>query len=172
MAHIVRFVPPGRVGYPHIVMTFKRPLIMPLYAGAVVFLTLLVTAPDASAQFGYRLSPAFERQRKSEVRQSYRPHVKIVRAPGASRQVKSGQSLVFEYYARQGWVSRIEVRSGTKVIKTISVGQSRSGRGKIVIKASELNRSFGKLSFKLWAWQGRPSFQSIHGESIGYTVVD
>ena len=137
-----------------------------------MFLVLILGVPNAEAQVLYRPSLGLQQQVKSEVRQTYRPHIQLIREAGASRSVKAGQPLVFEYYARRGWVSRIEVRSGSRVIKTIQTGQSQSGGGKIVLNSSDLPVSFGKRSFTLWAWQGRPSYQSIHGQSIGYTLID
>ncbi|MEM9283386.1 MAG: hypothetical protein AAGA96_16305 [Verrucomicrobiota bacterium] len=150
----MKFLPP--------VSRFLFPLFFLLSATAVI--------PDAEAQW---VRPSFhlEQQRKSDLRHSYRPSIRLVGETGASRQVRSGQSLTFEYYARRGWVSRVEVRSGTRVIKTVSLGASKAGRGRITVRASEIPTRFGKPTFKLWAWQGIRGRQSIHGESVKYTVV-
>lgn len=129
-------------------------------------------ATEVEAQFGLRYNPLGRQQWQSDLRHSYRPRIKVVRAPGASRELESGRTLTFEYYARQGHVARIEVRSGLKVVKTLHVGPSKSGRGQFKVKASELSRSFGKRSFKLWAWQGRQGYQSLHGESVSYTLSE
>lgn len=76
--------------------------------------------------------------------------------------------MTFEFNVQRGFVSRIEIRSGLKVVKVIPAG-ARGGRGTFTLNLSELPP--GKQKFKLWAWQGQPAYQSVHGESIGYTLT-
>ena len=98
-------------------------------------------------------------------RQLYRPNVHVVRAPGASRQLKAGSIQTVDYSVMRGFVSRIEVRSGLKIISTLPLsGPAQSGRLTFTVPT-------GLRDFKLWAWQGQPAYQSIHGESIKYTLI-
>ena len=81
----------------------------------------------------------------------------------------AGRPITFEFYAKRGWVSKIEVRSGLKVIRTIPVGKVTSGRGTVTLTAADLK---GSKNFKFWAWQGLPGRQSLHGESVKYRLVN
>lgn len=147
----------------------KHPKFLPLLT--FMSLTLLSPIPEAFAQqpgFGFRPSRQFQQQRQMLLRQSYRPSVKIVRPAGADRKISAGRTYTYSFNVRKGWVTKIELRSGLKVIKTIPVGQRRSGTGKITISSADLKRAGNKVT--LWAWQGQKGFQSIHGESIRYTL--
>lgn len=129
---------------------------------------------SAEAQFGFRPTRQFDILRQQELRQRYRPTAHVTRGPSGSRVFRSGASIPFEYRTRQGFVSKIEIRSGLKVIKTIYPTPSASGRGRFTLTAADFAKSGktgSKLKFKLWAWQGSNSRQSIHGESISYTLV-
>ena len=128
-------------------------------------------ALEAEAQFRFGFPRTQQRQFQSDLRHSYRPRVKVVR-PSNSRTLQSGQTLKYEYYARRGGVARIEVRSGYRVVKTINTGGRRSGSGTIVLDASTLRKVSGRNTFRLWAWQAQPGRQSLHGESMGYTLND
>ncbi len=132
------------------------------------FLLLLLAltggfATPARAQWGIRPYRPLDQQWKTQQRQLYRPSVQVVRPKGASRSLTAGSAQTIDYSVMRGSVARIEVRSGLKVIQTIPLPPgSRSGR--IVIKIPS-----GPGSFKLWAWQGQPGHQSVHGESIRYS---
>ena len=128
-------------------------------------------ALEAEAQFRFDISRIRQRQFQTELRHSYRPRIKVVRSSN-SRTLQSGQTLKYEYYARRGGVARIEVRSGYRVIQTINTGGRPSGSGTIVLHASTLRKVSGRNTFRLWAWQAHPGRQSLHGESIGYTLKD
>lgn len=128
----------------------------------------------AQAQLGFRHSPVFDTLRRQERRQLYRPNVHISRGASGSRTFRSGTSIPFEYQTRQGFVSKIEVRSGLKVIKTIYPPVSSSGRGRFTLTTADFakaGKTGSKLKFKLWGWQGRNGMQSVHGESISYTLL-
>ena len=135
----------------------------------IVFLASAGASPTLKAQArGPVIRPVgvLDHQRRMERRQLYRPSVKVVRF-SSSRKLPSGK-LTFEYSVKRGFVSRIEVRSGLKVVKILPAG-GRAGRSTFTIDLSELPQ--GKNKFKLWAWQGQPAFQSVHGESISYTLT-
>ncbi|MEM6280530.1 MAG: hypothetical protein AAF491_02250 [Verrucomicrobiota bacterium] len=134
----------------------------------------LLETVQAQVGPGFRRPKLFDTLRTQEMRQQYRPNAHVTRGPSGSRTFQSGTSIPFEYRTRRGYVTRIEIRSGLKVIKTIHLSPSSSGRGRFTLSASDFARagkSGPKLKFKLWAWQGQPGRQSIHGESIGYTLV-
>ncbi len=87
-----------------------------------------------------------------------------MRVPGASPQLKAGSIQMVDYSVMRGFVSRIEVRSGQKIISTLPLsGPAQSGRLTFTVPT-------GLRDFKLWAWQGQPAYQSVHGESIKYTL--
>lgn len=138
----------------------------------LLFLAILVTLSGiawekAEAQVYFR-RPHYDLMRDQQIRHLYRPSIRVVRPAGQSRAVKSGGSLRYSFYVRRGWVDRIEVRSGLKVIKTVRPGKARSGGGSIRVTASDLARAGkgGKSQrIKLWAWQGQPGRQSVHGET-------
>lgn len=119
---------------------------------------------------GFRQPQIFDTIRRQEHRQRYRPSIKAT----GSRTFASGDSVRFEYRVRQGFVSKIEIRSGLKVIKTVYPTPSPSGRGSFTLTSSDFLRAGkkgSKFKFKLWAWQGQPAWQSVHGESVSYTLV-
>lgn len=123
---------------------------------------------SSEAQGGFGFSRNFRQQQDMLRRQSYRPHIKVVRPRGADRRLAANGRHTYDFYAKRGWVSKIEIRSGLKVVKTIPVGKSRSGNGTFTLSSSDLAKI--KRGFKLWAWQGQGGYQSLHGESIGYTL--
>ena len=60
----------------------------------------------------------------------------------------------------RGFVSRIELRSGLRLIRTLPLtGLARSGRLPFTVPG-------GLRDLKIWAWQGQAGYQSVHGESI------
>jgi len=121
---------------------------------------------EAQSRFGF--SRNFQQQQKMLHRQLYRPQIKVVRPRGADRGLAASGRHTYDFYVKRGWVSKIEIRSGLKVVKTIPVGQSRSGEGTFTLSSADLAKI--KRGFKLWAWQGQGGHQSVHGESIGYTL--
>ncbi len=123
---------------------------------------------NVEAQSRYGFSRSFDQQQKMLRRQSYRPHIKVVRPRGADRRLAADGRHTYDFYVKRGWVSKIEIRSGLKLVKTIPVGRSRSGQGTFTLSKSDLARIKG--GFKLWAWQGQGGYQSLHGESIGYKL--
>ena len=64
----------------------------------------------------------------------------------------------------RGFVSRIELRSGLRLIRTLPLtGLARSGRLTFTVPG-------GLRDLKIWAWQGQAGYQSVHGESIKYSL--
>ena len=111
-------------------------------------LVLVITglfSPKADAQIGFgpgfRHSPLSDTLRRQERRQLYRPNVHVTRGASGSRTFRSGTSIPFEYRTRQGFVSKIEVRSGLKVIKTIYPPVSSSGRGRFTLTAADFAKA-------------------------------
>jgi hypothetical protein len=136
---------------------------------SLVILAVVVFFPsNAEAQIGFGFSRNFHQQRQMMQRQSFRPWIKVVRPRGADRRLAANGRHTYEFHVQRGWVSKIEIRSGLKVVRTIPVGRVRKGRGTFTLTASDLAQI--KRGFKLWAWQGQGGFQSVHGPSIGYTL--
>ncbi|MDF1739197.1 MAG: hypothetical protein P1U86_08560 [Verrucomicrobiales bacterium] len=143
-----------------------KSFIFPLFiAVAAAVLSSPVTV-EAQSRFGF--SRDIRQQQKMLRRQSYRPHIKVVRPRGADRRLDASGRHRYDFYVKRGWVSKIEIRSGLKVVKTIPVGRSRSGQGTFTLSSADVAKI--KRGFKLWAWQGQGGYQSLHGESIGYTL--
>ena len=118
----------------------------------------------AGAQWGLRPHRALDQQWEMQQRQLYRPRVHVVRPKGATRTLAPGSTQTVEFSVMRGQVSRIELRSGLKVLQTLRLPPgSRAGRLRIQVPS-------GPGSFTLWAWQGQPGFQSVHGESIRYSL--
>ena len=139
-----------------------------------VFLASGFCTTSAEAQFGFRPNRTFDTLRRQERRQLYRPNVHITRDASGSRTFKSGASIPYAYRTRQGLVSKIEIRSGLKVMKTNHPPVSSAGRGRFTLTSADFakaGKTGSKLKFKLWGWQGRPGMQSVHGESISYTFI-
>ena len=111
-----------------------------------------------------RLHRPLGEQFRSQQRQIHRPNVHVIRTKGASRTLSAGSAVTVLYSVVQGYVSRIEIRSGLKVIRTLPLTPSRSGQIQISVPS-------GLKRFTLWAWQGKPGYQSVHGESIGYSIA-
>lgn len=151
-----------------------RARIFPLLL-ATGFSGIGITASDVQAQQApmIRSLGGIDAIQNQERRHQYRPSVKLVRAT-SSRKIPAGGEVSYEFSVRRGFVSHLEIRSGLKVIKTIHVGGASRGRGRLVFTPEDFARagkSGKKIKFKLWAWQGQSSWQSVHGESIGYTLV-
>ncbi len=142
--------------------------------GAVAGLTSAILHESSEAQSAFRRRGDLNFLQKSQWRALWRPNIRIVRPSGGSKTFQAGQSFPYSFYTKRGWVTRIEVRSGLKVIRRIDMGQARSGRGSIALTSADLARvgkAGKKISFTLLAWQGQPSYQSIHGESIRYQLL-
>jgi hypothetical protein len=143
------------------------------YGGAALFASALLSE-TSEAQSLFRRRGDLNSLQRSQFRRLYRPTIHIVRPSGGSKTFRVGQSLPYTFYTKRGWVTRIEVRSGLKVIKRIELGQARSGRGHISITSRDLaaaGKTGQKIGFTIWAWQGQPSYQSIHGESVRYQLL-
>lgn len=139
--------------------------------GAGVF---AATSQVGEAQSIFRRRGDLNSLQRSQQRALYRPRVRIVRPSGGSKTFRVGQSFPYTFYAKRGFVTRIEVRSGIKVIKRVEVGKARSGRGSITITNRDLaaaGKAGKKIGFTIWAWQGQPSYQSVHGESVRYQLL-
>jgi len=133
-----------------------------------------LSTTSAEAQFGFRPNRINDTLRRQERRQLYRPNVHLTRDSSGSRTFRSGSSIPYEYRTRQGFVSKIEIRSGLKVIKTIYPPVSSAGQGRVTLTTTDFakaGKTGSKLKFKLWGWQGRTGMQSVHGESISYTLI-
>ena len=129
-----------------------------------VILVMVVIGENAEAQGGLRPYRPLDQSWRTQERQLYRPNVHVVRAKSASRTLAAGSAQTIEYSVMRGFVSHLEVRSGQKVIRTIPLpSPSRSGRVAFTPPP-------GLSSFKLWAWQGQPAYQSVHGESVKYSL--
>jgi len=103
-------------------------------------------------------------QWQMQERQLYRPNVHLVREAGESRKLKAGSTRTLSFSVMRGHVSRIEIRSGLKVVRTLPLpGPARSGKLTFTLPT-------GLSDFKLWAWQGQPGNQSVHGESVKYSL--
>lgn len=107
---------------------------------------------------------SLDQQWHSQQRQLWRPNVHVVRARGESRELAAGATRDLEFSVRRGFVSRIELRSGQRLIRTLPLsGPARSGRLSFTVPG-------GLRDLKLWAWQGQAGFQSVHGESVEYRL--
>lgn len=132
---------------------------------------LVLSASQASAQY-LRPSLPLEQIRQQEQRALWRPEIRVLR-PDASRKLPAGVPLTYAYTCKRGFISRIELRSGAKLIRVIQSEATTGGSGTITVTPDDLLR-IGKnrtASFTLWVWQGVPGYQSIHGESIAYTLA-
>lgn len=130
----------------------------------VAILVSFVVGEKAEAQWGLSPFRPLDQSWRTQERQLYRPNVHVVRPKGASRTLAAGAALTLEYSVMRGFVTHVEVRSGQKVIRTIPLpSPSRSGRVAFTPPS-------GLSNFKLWAWQGQPAYQSVHGESVKYSL--
>ena len=112
----------------------------------------------------FRFQRPLGEQFRTQQRQIHRPNIHVIRAKGASRTLQAGSTVTLQYSVMQGFVSRIEIRSGLKVVRTIPVTPSRSGQIQFSVPT-------GQKRFTLWGWQGKPGYQSVHGESVGYSIT-
>ena len=88
----------------------------------------------------------------------------MVRAKGESRALAAGATREISFSVNRGFVSRIELRSGLRLIRTLPLtGLARSGRLPFTVPG-------GLRDLKIWAWQGQAGYQSVHGESIKYSL--
>lgn len=132
---------------------------------------LVLSASQASAQY-LRPSLPLDQIRQQEQRALWRPEVRVLRSD-ASRKLPPGIPRTYTFTCKRGFISRIELRSGAKLIRVIQGEPSPGGSATVTVTPDDLLR-IGKnrtASFTLWAWQGVPGFQSIHGESISYTLA-
>jgi hypothetical protein len=141
---------------------------IPLLLFALVLLAagFLLPVPAAAQGFGSAIgaySPLGQ-QWRSQQRQLWRPNIHVERGKGESRSLVAGATRSLEFSVKRGFVSRIELRSGQRVIRTLPLnGPAQSGRMTFTIPV-------GLRNLKLWAWQGQAGYQSVHGESIKYTL--
>jgi hypothetical protein len=134
-------------------------------------LILIGFTSQASAQY-LRPSLPLEQIRRQEQRNLWRPEVRVIRSD-ASRKLPAGVPLTYTLSCKRGFISRVELRAGAKLIRIIQSEATRGGSGTVTVTPDDLLR-VGKnrtASFTLWAWQGVPGFQSIHAESIAYTLA-
>jgi len=133
---------------------------------SLVVVGFLLPDPAAAQGFGPSIRPyrPLDQQWRSQQRQLWRPNVHVVRAKGESRELAAGAPRSLEFSVNRGFVSRIELRSGQRIIRTLPLnGPAQSGRLTFTVPT-------GMRTFKLWAWQGQAGYQSVHGESIKYTL--
>lgn len=134
---------------------------------AVVTTGLFLPAAADAQGFGPSLRPyrPLDQQWRSQQRQLWRPDVQVVRAKGESRALAAGATREISFSVKRGFVSRIELRSGLRVIRTLPLnGPARSGRLSFTVPG-------GLSDLKIWAWQGQAGYQSVHGESIKYKLT-
>lgn len=132
---------------------------------------LVLCATQASAQY-LRPSLPLDQIRQQEQRALWRPEVRVLRADN-SRKLPAGIPLTYTLTCKRGFISRVELRSGAKLIRVIRSEPSSGGSATVTVTPDDLLR-IGKnrtASFTLWAWQGVPGYQSVHGESISYTLA-
>jgi len=133
---------------------------------SLVVVGFLLPDPVAAQGFGPSIgsfSPLGQ-QWRSQQRQLWRPNVHVVRAKGESRTLVAGATRSLQFSVKRGFVSRIELRSGQRVIRILPLnGPAQSGRLTFTVPG-------GQSNLKLWAWQGQAGYQSVHGESIKYTL--
>jgi hypothetical protein len=131
----------------------------------------VLSASHASAQY-LRPSLPLDQIRQQEQRALWRPEIRVLR-PDASRKLPAGIPLTYAFACKRGFISRIELRSGARLIRVIQSEATTDGTGTVTVMPDDLLR-IGKnrtASFALWVWQGVPGYQSVHGESISYTLA-
>lgn len=145
---------------------------MKSFSLSFLFLALVTTglflpaAADAQG-FGPSLRPhrPLDQQWRSQQRQLWRPNVRVVRAKGESRTLAAGASREISFSVKRGFVLRIELRSGLRLIRTLPLtGPAQSGSLPFTVPG-------GLNDLKIWAWQGQAGYQSVHGESIKYSLI-
>jgi len=94
-------------------------------------------------------------------RQRYWPSIKIK----SFKQNGNKSEFICEIRVRSGNIDRIEVRSGQKLLGTMKIERLIS-YGTFKLKLDLSKAGSGKKSIKIWAWQGRRGYQSVHGESL------
>ena len=132
---------------------------------------LILSASQAGAQ-NLRPRLPLDPIRQQEQRALWRPEVRVLRSD-SSRQLPAGVPLSYTLGCKRGFISRVELRAGAKLIRVIQNGPVQGGRFSVTVTPDDLLR-VGKnrtASFTLWAWQGVPGYQSVHGESISYTLA-
>lgn len=133
---------------------------------ALVTTGLFLPAAADAQGFGPSLRPyrPLDQQWRSQQRQLWRPDVQVVRAKGESRALAAGATREISFSVKRGFVSRIELRSGLRLIRTLPLtGLARSGRLTFTVPG-------GLRDLKIWAWQGQAGYQGVHGESIKYSL--
>lgn len=134
---------------------------------ALVTAGLFIPAAADAQGFGPSLRPyrPLDQQWRSQQRQLWRPNIQVVRAKGESRTLATGATREISFSVKRGFISRIELRSGLRVIRTLPLnGPARSGRLSYTVPG-------GLSDLKIWAWQGQAGYQSVHGESIKYKLT-
>ena len=100
-------------------------------------------------------------------RQRYRPSIKINRF---KQDGKKGE-FICEIRVKAGNIDRIEVRSGQKLLGTMKIDRLINyGTFKLTPDLSKAGS--GKKSIRIWAWQGRQGYQSVHGESLDVKITN
>jgi hypothetical protein len=134
---------------------------------ALVTTGLFLPAAADAQGFGPSLRPhrPLDQQWRSQQRQLWRPNVRVVRAKGESRTLAAGASREISFSVKRGFVLRIELRSGLRLIRTLPLtGPAQSGSLSFTVPG-------GLNDLKIWAWQGQAGYQSVHGESIKYSLI-
>lgn len=100
-------------------------------------------------------------------RQRYRPSITI---KSFKQSGKTGE-FICDIRARAGHLDRIEVRSGQKLLGTMKIDRLINyGTFKLTPDLSKAGS--GKKSIRIWAWQGRQGYQSVHGESKAIKIIN
>ena len=100
-------------------------------------------------------------------RQRYRPSIRIV---SFKQNGKTGE-IICDIRVRSGNLDRIEVRSGQKLLGTMKIDRLIN-YGTFKLKPDLSKAGSGKKSIRVWAWQGRQGYQSVHGESLPIKITN
>lgn len=139
---------------------------------AILGVTAIEVAAVAS---GSKTRPSSHRRIRQQLhgsqglftRHRYRPSLKIT---GFRRDGKTAE-ITCEFSTRAGFLDRIEVRSGLKILTTVKPGKPVSS-GAVKLKVDLSKAGSGNHSIKLWGWQGRRGYQSVHGESKAIKIAN
>lgn len=137
---------------------------VPTLLPALLLAGLLLPVQPPSSEAGPKPKPSISRTMRGPqsafTTNRYRPRIRFT--TGQPQGTKLPVSADFS--TQTGNISKIEVRIDGKLIKTIPAqAPMRVGKLDLVVDLAQAGPGSHKLT--LWAWQGQPGYQRLHGES-------
>ena len=134
---------------------------------ALVLAGLLIPLAPPPSEAGPKPKPSISRTMRGPqsvfMTNRYRPRIRFTAGQAQGTKLP----LSADFSTQTGSISKIEVRINGKLVRTIPAkAPMRVGKLDLTVDLAQAGPGTHKLT--LWAWQGQPGYQRLHGESKAF----